>query len=89
MRGPVWSRDLIESAGRKKALGPETHEESQGHPRLPDHYWHPALFAEKSVIRSTIGYLLWTAQPLIERESKGWTPNSRLIEVIKVRRPVP
>jgi hypothetical protein len=44
---PVWSRDFIESPGRKKALGPETHEESQGHPGHPDHYWHPALFGKE------------------------------------------
>jgi hypothetical protein len=88
--GPAWSRDFIESAGRKNAPGPETHEESQGTPGASGPLLAPGtLLWGKSVIRSTTGNLLWTAQPEVERESKGWAHDSRPIEVIKARRPVP
>jgi hypothetical protein len=70
--GPAWSRDFIESAGCKNAPGLETHEESQGTPGASGPLLVPGtLLWGKSVIRSTIGNLLWTTQPEVKRESKG------------------
>jgi hypothetical protein len=81
---PAWSRDSIQSAGRRKAPKPETHEESQG-------LWG---FRTITGTRHSLGKECTTfhnRQPVVDcstfklsGKSEGWARNSSLIKVIKV-----